>query len=190
MRREIARSWLVPGMLIGAATLATLVTLYGVAAWERGFAADDAESRFAMNAASLGTLEGELAAGALYHASSEPLREFAAAIIDDHRRFYRGLEKAAQGVRLQRPDGMIQEHQDAYIRVTALRGEVFERAYLEATIEEEEQALAAFNVEAARAHSDFARWAADMLPALQKHLTRARELAAAGSAVAAARLDR
>jgi putative membrane protein len=178
-------SWLVAGLFASA-----LMTLLGVTACERSPAADDAESRFATNAASLGALEGQLAAGALYHASSQPVREFAAGIIDEHRRFYRGLEKAAQRVRLQLPDGMIQEHQDAYIRVTALRGEVFDRAYLEATIEEEEQALAAFNVEAARPHSEFATWAEDMVPELERHVARARELAAGESTVAAARLDR
>jgi putative membrane protein len=143
------------------------------------------DADFALSAASIGTLEGQLAASAMDHAVREDVRSFAYGMIDDHRRAYRGLEKAAEEARIRLPQGMIPEHADMYIRLTSLRGVEFDRAYLQATIEAQEQAIAAFNVEAARSRSDIAHWASEMLPTLEKHLARAKELAAQQATVAA-----
>jgi putative membrane protein len=160
------------------------VILLGFAACAHDATQEETEGDFAQNAASVGMLEGQLAAGALSHAVREDVREFAYGMIDDHRRAYRGLEKAAEQAGLELPNGMILEHQEAYIRLTALRGEEFDRAYLQATIEAQEQAIAACKTEVARSHSDVGKWAAETLPTLEKHLARARDLAARAATVA------
>jgi len=139
---------------------------------------DPRESEFALNAASSGVLAGWLAAG-------EDVREFAYAVIEDHRRGFRGLEQAAEKAHLRLPQEMTPEDEQAYIRLTSLRGDTFDRAYLEATIEEQERAVAAFRAAAAQSDSDVGRWAAETLPTLEKQLARARELAARTSTVTA-----
>ena len=146
---------------------------------------DPRESEFALNAASSGVLAGWLAAGALTHAAREDVREFAYAVIEDHRRGFRGLEQAAEKAHLRLPQEMTPEDEQAYIRLTSLRGDTFDRAYLEATIEEQERAVAAFRAAAAQSDSDVGRWAAETLPTLEKQLARARELAARTSTVTA-----
>jgi len=161
------------------------VTLIGLGGCAPRNKLDARESEFALRAASNGVLAGWLAAGALSHAAREDVREFAYAVIEDHRRGFRGLEEAAEKANLRLPQEMTPEDEQAYIRLTSLRGDTFDRAYLQATIEEQEQAVVAFRAAAAHSDSDVGRWAAETLPTLEKHLARARELAERSATVSA-----
>jgi putative membrane protein len=154
-----------------------VLTLLGVVACRPYTPGSDSEAGFVVNAASVGRLELQLAADAITRAASADVRELAYGRIADHRRAYRGLERAAAQADLGLPDEMTAEHQDAYVEVAGLRGEDFDRAYLKVVIEGEEAALHAFKAEAARSQSDIAKWAADSLPTLERQLADARKLA-------------
>jgi len=160
-----------------------LLTLSAALACDLPGTAENAEERFVERAASANMLRVRLAYAALSHGSNEAVQKLAAGVLADERGARAQLARAAFQSDIDVPGDLSRPHQREYIRLSGLRGDDFDRAYLAALIESHEQALPAFRAEAERSASAVGKWAAASLPALEKRLSEARELAAAPSPV-------
>ena len=137
------------------------------------------ERGFVESTASSGMLEVKLGEYAVAHANSEPVREFARKMVEDHGRANQTLEIAAEAQQLKVPDAMLKLHEDTYKELTKLSGAEFDLAYAHAMVEGHEQSAAALRAEIARAPgTQVGQWASATLPTVETHLEHARQLVA------------
>ena len=121
-------------------TIAALVLLAAVACSRReegamGEPVQGDERGFVESSASSGMLEMKLGEYAVANANSEPVRDFARKMIEDHGRANQTLEIAAQAQQLNYPDAMLKLHEDTYKELTQLSGPQFDLAYVQAMVE-------------------------------------------------------
>jgi putative membrane protein len=134
------------------------------------------EARFAELVARTRVLEVQLADIARSHTASEGVRAFAESILAERAHLDAGLARAAEADDVDLPDDLLESQQYDFIRLSCLRGEAFDRAYLAAMIAAREQAIEAFHEQAARPDSPISEWARLRLPLLESQLALARAL--------------
>jgi len=134
------------------------------------------EARFARIAARSRVLEVQLADTARSHSASEDVRAFAESILAERTHLDAGLARAAEADDVDLPDDLLESQQNDYIRLSLLRGEAFDRAYLAAVIAARQEAIEAFHEEAERSNSPISEWARLRLPLLETQLAQARAL--------------
>jgi putative membrane protein len=137
-------------------------------------AADDAE--FVKKAASGGKLEVQLGRHVAQHASNPDVRAFGERMVKDHGAANQQLEDVARKAGLTLPSEMEEKHRQMVEKLTALRGEELDRAYMKEMVEDHEHDVADFRKQADQAESEVDRWAARTLPTLESHLAQAEKI--------------
>lgn len=120
----------------------------------------------------------EMAELALLNTRSSEIREAAQTMFDDHEVAENMLRKAA-GRELPRIPELDPEQDRRKEKMGELSGRELDRAFLEATVQEHEAALAMYQEQALKAPTPELRaYFTQVVPVLRKHLTRGRELLA------------
>ena len=119
-----------------------------------------------------GDAEVRLGRLAQERASNAEVRAFGAMIVEKHTVAGTELKRIAN-----RHD-VTQDPNDAFERLSKLKGREFDRAYLELMIDEHEDAVKAIEDKARDddEHADVKDWAGKTLPEVRQHLERARTL--------------
>lgn len=154
-----------------------------------GAAEPPSASAFVSEAASGGLMEVELGRWAASHAANDRVREFGQRMVDDHSKANAALKATAARASISVPTTMTAEDRVEVSRLTKLDGAAFDRAYMQAMVEDHEKDVAAFRAQS-RAQKDAAvkSFAAKTLPTLEAHLKMAREVAGeTGTPTSAAR---
>jgi len=125
-----------------------------------------------------GIAETELGRLAQSHATRRDVRDFGAAMIDDHTKAGNELAVLAQSKRMTPPSDMDLNHKAIYDRLSSTSGAEFDRAYMEAQVQDHTAAVSAFQDEITNgSDADVKAFAQKYLPIVQHHLEMARTTA-------------
>jgi putative membrane protein len=125
-----------------------------------------------------GDAEVRLGRLAQERAASADVRAFGAMMVEKHTMAGTELKRIATRHNITTPADANDGHQDVFARLSKLSGPEFDRAYLDAMVEEHEEAVEALDDKAGKndEHADVREWAARTLPEVKRHLERARDL--------------
>lgn len=164
-------------VLIGAMMLGIGVWLAGLAA-----AADDKKEKvgdkeFAQKVSACGMAEVNLSELAVRFARDPEVKRFAQRMVVDHTKAGQQVTRIANARQIRLPSGMDDEHQKLFDKLKTLKGEEFDKCYMEAMVKDHEEAVKLFECEA-KDGKDAAlkRMATSLEPAIKKHLDMAREI--------------
>jgi putative membrane protein len=138
----------------------------------------EADKAFVKAAASSGQAEIQLGKLGSSRANREAVQEFARHLEKEHTEANMELLKLldSQGIDVSRE---MEPYLSAAKHLEGLKGDAFDRAYLEHIIKQHEEAVALFTKEAKEGQNpQLKAFASKMLPSLREHLERARALAA------------
>jgi putative membrane protein len=134
------------------------------------------DSDFAKAAAEGGYAEVTLGKLAEDKASNQTVKDLAQRMVEDHTEADDELKTAASKDNLSIPTQLNAKDQAAYVRLTQLSGEAFDRAYARDMVRDHEADVAAFRHEANDGKDTSIKgFAAQTLPTLEDHLKEARQ---------------
>ena len=141
-------------------------------------ALDARDKKFAMTAAAGGLAEVATARMALERSSSDDVKQYAQRMIDDHTRANTELMQLASSKGLTLPTGPDAKHQAMMQKMMKLSGTDFDREYIKtAGVKDHEKMAKLFMDEQTKGRdADLKAFAASTLPAVQMHLTMARDM--------------
>jgi putative membrane protein len=138
------------------------------------YAGPDAD--FVEKAASGGMMEVKLGEYASKNAASEDVRSFGQRMVTDHSKANAELKELAQKHGITVPTDMSAHHQAMADELMKKKGAEFDRAYMDAMVDDHTEDVEAFRAEAKEGESEVDRWAAKTVPTLESHLELAREV--------------
>ena len=163
--------------------LAALVgTALGLGAL-RATAADEdqrglTDQQFVTQASAAGLAEVNLARLALDQSNNADVKKFAQHILDQHTKANTELNTLADKHRLFPAPTMDAQHQQLMQRLGQLRGEAFDRAFLDAMVKDHKDAVSLFERESKDGQDkDLKKFASDTLSTLKDHLSMAEKAA-------------
>jgi putative membrane protein len=125
-----------------------------------------------------GRTEIELGKMAQERSRNAAVRDFAAMMVRDHTKAAEEL-KAAASAAAQPTDHQDadSDHQRLHDQLSELSGDAFDREYINAMVDEHEEAVREIENKSESSSNDQVRqWATKTLPAVTQHLERAREI--------------
>ena len=133
---------------------------------------------FATQAAVIGKAEIELAQVALNNTKNEEIRIYAERMVKDHTAADQKLKKIAAKENLQLPQTLDAKHQAAKQKLSALKGDAFDREYKKHMTMGHDEAVALFEsaAQTQQMPEDLKEFAASTLPTLEKHQEMAKKL--------------
>ena len=135
------------------------------------------DKTFARNAALGGMTEIELGKLATQKASSDAVKQFGQKLIDDHTKANDQLKEIAGKANITIPDSLDSKHQSRIDKLAKLSGPEFDKAFVKDAIKDHEHDISEFKSEAQNGSDpNIKQFASSTLPALQEHLTMARDL--------------
>jgi putative membrane protein len=135
------------------------------------------EKRFVKDALLGGMTEVELGKVALEKASSDPVKQFAQKMIDDHSKANEDLKQLASKENINVSDSLDSKHQSRVEKLSKLSGADFDRAYIKDQLKDHQQDVQEFQQEAQRGTDpDVKSFASKTLPVLEEHLSMAKDL--------------
>ena len=137
------------------------------------------DSMFVLNAARGGMAEVQLGKLAAEQGNSNSIKDFADHMVTDHSAANDELEKLAKKKRITLPPGPSAKQKTLYNRLSALSGSAFDRAYIQAMIEDHQKAVAEFTGASNNASDpDIKEFASHTLPTIADHLKMAQQIQA------------
>ena len=144
------------------------------------------DAKFMMDAAAAGMAEVELGQLASGKATRQDVKDFAKMMVDDHTKANGELTGLAAKKNVTLPTAPGPQHKAAKARLEKLSGVAFDKAYMAEMVKDHEKAVRLFKQESTGgADADAKAWAAQTLPHLETHLSKAREVS--GTPTASAR---
>jgi putative membrane protein len=133
---------------------------------------------FASQAAIIGKAEIELGQLALKNTQDEKVRSYAERMVKDHSAADKKLKAIAAKENLQLPQSLDPEHQALKSKLQNLKGEDFDRAYVQAMAKGHDKAVALFESASQQSQmpSELKEFAASTLPTLEQHKDMAHSL--------------
>ncbi len=104
------------------------------------------------------------------------VRKFGATLVKDHTKAASEAVAVAKGLKVTPPTEPTAEARDDYEKLAALSGKSFDRAFIQAMVEDHRQAIDAFKEEATAQDGKASTMAKSQLPVLEKHLRMAEAL--------------
>jgi putative membrane protein len=121
--------------------------------------------------------EVELGKVALEKASSDPVKQFAQKMIDDHSKANEDLKQLASKENINVSDSLDSKHQSRVEKLSKLSGADFDRAYIKDQLKDHQQDVQEFQQEAQRGSDpDVKSFASKTLPVIKEHLSMAKDL--------------
>jgi putative membrane protein len=140
-----------------------------------GVAFTEENRQFLTQAIQSGLAEVELARLARDRTGSHAVRGFAQLMVDDHSAANQQLTALANAAGVTPPTQPDQAHQNLFAQLSALSGPAFDRAYMQGQVLDHQQAVDLF-ARQAQGNDQAARFAAQQLPVLQRHLSMAQSI--------------
>lgn len=135
---------------------------------------------FARLAATGGKAEVELAKLAGEQGSTDPVREFAARMAQDHGKGNEQLNELAKAAQIPLPDELSPEDNAMREKLGKLEGEGFDRAYMQGQVVAHQKTAQLLSWEISQGQdAEMQKFAAAMLPMVLDHLEEARQIVAA-----------
>jgi putative membrane protein len=133
---------------------------------------------FASQAAVIGKAEIELGEMALKNTQDEGVRKYAERMVKDHSAADKKLKAIAAKENLQLPQSLDPEHQALKTKLQSLKGEEFDRAYVNAMAKGHDKAVALFESASQQPQmpGELKQFAASTLPTLEQHQEMAHSL--------------
>ena len=133
---------------------------------------------FASQAAIIGKAEIELGQIALKNTQDANVRTYAERMVKDHSAADKKLKAIAAKENLQLPQSLDQEHESLKTKLQGLKGEDFDRAYVQAMANGHDKAVALFESASQQPQmpEDLKQFAASTLPTLEQHKEMAHSL--------------
>lgn len=156
---------------------ALIVCTGGAYAAESGNAkASGEDAEFARTAASGGMMEVQLGKLAAEKAGSSEVKEFGKRMQKDHAKANDELKKIAGKKDIKLPAEMEAKHKSTVNKLSRLKGEEFDREYLETMVDDHKEDIENFQRQADKGKDpDLKKFAQDQLPLLKKHLELAQQ---------------
>jgi putative membrane protein len=134
-----------------------------------------ADQAWVTEAAGGGMAEVELGKLAQQKASAPDVKTFAQRMVDDHSKANDELKMIADRNHLTIPSAIDRKHQALHDRLSKLSGEAFDKAYMQAMIQDHTEDVAAFRKESQSGKDpEVKAFAAKHLPTIEDHLKMAR----------------
>jgi putative membrane protein len=144
---------------------------------EKAGAAASDDRGFVIEAAQGGVAEVELGKLAGEKASNARVKQFAARMVTDHGKANDELKALAERRNITVPSGLGVEQKATRDRLAKLSGEAFDRAYVQAMVDDHEKDVAAFRNEAGNGKDpEVKTWASKTLFTLEEHLKLVQDL--------------
>lgn len=138
----------------------------------------DQDQGFVRKAASSGMLEVQLGELASKQGARKEVQEFGQRMEADHTKVNDELKQIAAKKNLQVPDKMEDAHQKQVDRLAKLKGEEFDKAYMDLMVQEHKSDIDLFQRQAKNGKDpDLQAFAKKHLPHLEDHLKRAQDIA-------------
>jgi putative membrane protein len=135
------------------------------------------DKKFVKDAALGGMTEIELGKLAAQKASSEPVKQFGQKLVDDHGKANEELKKIAGQQSIKIPESLDSKHQGRIDKLAKLSGPEFDKAFIKEAVKNHQQDVSEFQQEASSGTDVHVKsFAAKTLPALQEHLSAAKDL--------------
>jgi len=131
---------------------------------------------FMQDAASGGKAEVQLGTLAQDQGASPDVKQFGARMVSDHSKANAELQALAAKKGVELPADVEQKDQELHDRLAALSGPEFDRAYMNAMVQDHDHDVAAFEKAAASTDADVKTFAAKTLPTLEQHQSEARRI--------------
>ena len=133
---------------------------------------------FASQAAIIGKAEIELGQLALKNTQDAKVRSYAERMVKDHSAADKKLQAIAAKENLQLPKSLDTEHESLKAKLQSLKGEDFDRAYVQAMAKGHDKAVALFESASQQPQmpEDLKQFAASTLPTLEQHKEMAHSL--------------
>jgi putative membrane protein len=139
--------------------------------------ASSPDRTFVLEAAQGGMAEVELGKLAGEKAQSAEVKQFAQKLVQDHGRANDELKTLARTKNITVPSAPDSKHKATHDRLAKLSGAAFDRAYMQAMVEDHQKDVAAFRAESQNGKDpDVKAWAAKTLPTLEQHYQQAQQL--------------
>lgn len=136
------------------------------------------DANFLVKAANIGQAEVELARLALERATSEPVKEHAKRMLEEHRQANEKLNEIASGKNFPLPDQLTGVHRNLVQELRDEKPADFDEAYMQAQVGEHKAAVALFRDEKNEGKDPQLReFAGNQLPTLEQHLENALTIA-------------
>lgn len=141
-----------------------------------------ADAAFIRSAAESDLLEVELGQLAREKAVSRDVREYAAMLVQDHRKTERELQRLANDMGVAVPGALTSAKREQLERLRAAGGDAFDRAFARQTLRGHREAVEMYERAARSAlEADVRAYASERLPTLREHLRLAQALPGAES---------
>lgn len=135
------------------------------------------DAAFMTTAARGGMAEVQLGQLAQRNGRSAAVKRFGQRMVTEHGQANQALMALAQQKQIAPPDGVGAHHQQTYDDLARMRGSAFDRAYAEAMVQNHQQDLEAYRLEAQNGTDpDVKAFAARHVPILEEHLRMAQQL--------------
>jgi putative membrane protein len=133
---------------------------------------------FASQAAIIGKAEIELGQLAMKNTQDQKVRTYAERLVKDHSAADKKLKAIAAKENLQLPQSLDKEHEALKTKLQGLKGEDFDRAYVQAMASGHDKAIALFESASQQAQmpGELKQFAASTLPTLEQHKEMAHAL--------------
>jgi putative membrane protein len=136
-----------------------------------------ADKTFVMKAAQGGMAEVELGQLATQNAQSDQVKQFGQRMVDDHTKANDQLKQVAQQKGLTIPTDLSAKDKADKDRLSKLKGEQFDRAYMQHMVMDHKKDVAEFQKESTSGKdNDVKNFASQTLPILQDHLKQAQQV--------------
>lgn len=136
-----------------------------------------ADKNFVMKAAEGGLAEVQLGQLATQNAQSDEVKQFGQRMVDDHTKANDQLKQVAEQKGVTLPTDLSAKDKAEKGRLSKLKGEQFDRAYMQHMVMDHKKDVAEFKKESTSAKdSDVKNFASQTLPTLQDHLKQAQQV--------------
>jgi putative membrane protein len=138
--------------------------------------ASKSDADFLVDAASGNRLDIELGNLAQSHSHNSRIKAYAGTIVKDHGEMEEKLKAVASATRVQLPVGLANRQQKVLHDLQGRKGVDFDRAFIRQMLSDQRDDIHAFEVHSRKGAPEIARFAANSLGLLQKHLDTAEDL--------------
>ena len=143
--------------------------------------ANAGSQQFIKDAAVGGMAEVKLGELAEKNAHSDAVKSFGKRMRDDHSQANSELEQLAAQKNVTLPKNIDAKSKATYDRLSKLKGTEFDRAYMNAMLQDHRHDVAEFQSASKSSDPDVQAFAAKTLPTLQSHLEEAQQIASGSS---------
>lgn len=135
------------------------------------------DKTFVKEAAVGGLTEVQLGKLAQEKGSSDAVKQYGQRLVDDHSKANDELKRVASEANMTVPDSTDSKHQAQIDKLSKLSGAQFDQAFIKDQVRDHEEDVRRFQAEAqSGSNAQVKSFASSTLPALQEHLTMAKEL--------------